>query len=76
MEIKYEVIFEDRFYQRSVIGHASDKAEAVKMIYNFLEQQNYHAPYLRSWETADNETCYDVGSHSEFFYIKKFYEED
>jgi hypothetical protein len=24
---------------------------------------------MRSWETAKNETCVDVGSHSEFFYI-------
>ncbi len=63
------VEFSNCFGDRRMIGSAAQRDEAFKIISSFLNDHNYKCYYMRSWESAKNETCVDVGSHSECFYI-------
>lgn len=65
------VEFSNCFGDRRMIGSAAQRDEAFKIISNFLNGYNYKSYYMRFWESAENETCVDVGSHSECFYITK-----
>lgn len=65
----YIVEFSNCFGDRRKIGSAAQRDEAFKIINKFLDDHNYHSYYMRFWESAKNETCVDVGSHSECFYI-------
>jgi len=53
------------------IGRNRSLKKARRVIYRFLESKNYKAPYWRGWYDEYQGYCYDVGSWSEFFYIKK-----
>ena len=65
----YKVEFENSNGIRREIGRAAQHNEAFKIINDFLDDHNYKCYYMRSWVSAENETCIDVGSWSEFFYI-------
>lgn len=62
------VYFENSWGVRRVIGNADSSSEVMRIIHNFLEERNYKSYYTRSW-VENNETIYDVGSHSEFFIV-------
>ena len=53
---------------RRCIAHPQSEEEAFKLINKFANERNYNIFYVRSWK-KDNETTYDVGSHTEFFYL-------
>ena len=72
----YEVYFENSYGNRRLIGTADTRQGANKCIMSFLDAHGYHSYYVRTWETADGETCVDAGSWSEFFYIKYIPEEE
>ena len=72
----YEVYFENSFGQRRLIGTAFTEQDAYKIIMDFLKGYNYPCYYTRSWLNPDDEICVDVGSWSEFFYIKYIPEEE
>lgn len=40
----------------------------LNIIRAFCEERDFHIYYIRSWEHDD--TCYDVGSHTEFFRVR------
>ena len=46
-------------------------AIAMEYIHVFCEERNFRIYYTRMWNTKENETCFDVGSHTEFFYLTK-----
>ena len=56
---------------RKEIGKNRNFKKAERVIYRFLENKNYKAPYWRLWYDECEGYCYDVGSWSEFFYIKE-----
>lgn len=45
--------------------------EAYQIIRDFIQSKNpnFHIYYIRSW--GENPIIYDVGSHTEFFYLYK-----
>lgn len=59
--------FDNGHEPRRPIGHPSTKKSAYQLVYKFLEEHNYKAPYTREWTNDINETQIDVGSHTEFF---------
>lgn len=65
-----EVIFQNRFGLDKLIGTAQNETESIKIIKDFLSAYNYKSPYWRTWE-ENGKKWYDVGSHSEFFYIQE-----
>ena len=60
------------------IAECNDEKEVSKAIYAFIDTCNKNKPkdkkfksyYTRCW-TENGKTWYDVGSHSEFFYVDK-----
>lgn len=70
------VIFENSRYERKVIGtlYSEDPfTDAMRMIEAFIFEKNpsYKIRYVRNWFSPDGqELVYDVGSHSEFFYLR------
>lgn len=72
-----QVIFEDAHKEPEVIGEFAEAtlsdadrcAVAFQVILTFLGKNNYKAPYIRWW-SDENETTFDVGSHTEFFYVR------
>lgn len=55
------------------VGKADDEKKAMKIIQNFCDERGFNIPYIRSW-VSDGRKFFDVGSHSEFFFIE--YDED
>ena len=70
--------FENGNGERRVIANCANEEEVHKAIKDFIDKANkgkpknkkFHQYYTRSWEEND-EICYDVGSHTEFFYWSK-----
>lgn len=53
-----------------IIGTPKDETEAIKMIHEFCERNDFKIPYTRFWIDEDGRKVYDVGSHNEFFKLK------
>ena len=75
----YTLYFENSRGQRRVVAtYESKNANAVDAICwaddeirAFCEDHHFKIYYTRVWNNdADNETCFDVGSHTEFFYVQ------
>ena len=67
------VWFENYTGERKSIASCKNEAQVLKVINSFISntddetRKNYGKYYIRTWD--DNGIrCYDVGSHSEFFY--------
>ena len=67
----YIVEFENTYGERREIGSVATKPKASKIIQKFLNPHKYKAPYWRIISLEDNIEQIDVGSHTEFFYIRK-----
>ncbi|MEI6296211.1 MAG: hypothetical protein WCO84_01015 [bacterium] len=65
-----KVYFENSQGREREIGEGLNEQECYKIIYKFLDEFNYKSYYARSWKT-DKGIKVDVGSHTEFFYIRK-----
>ena len=52
-----------------VIAFPNSEEEAMKEIYKFCEERNFKIYYVRTWMSG-NRKKYDVGSHTEFFYLE------
>lgn len=67
-----KLYFENSRGQRRLIGAPADDDAAWKMIHEFCSERNFHIHYVRTWVVeSSGETCFDVGSHTEFFYLAK-----
>lgn len=64
-----KVYFRNSYDEDKIIGHASNYRAVSKIIQDFLKEKNFKSYYTRNWE-EDDKTWYDVGSHSEFFWIE------
>ena len=67
----YQVIFEDSSGKERLIGTAYDEKGYTEIVQEFLEEHNYKSYYtiMRNSETGD--IVLDVGSHTEFFIIRR-----
>jgi len=67
--------FENSKGQRRLISNPTTVSDMWKDINSFLDEHNYKSKYSRI-NFGETEWVIDVGSHSEFFIIKDFDEED
>lgn len=65
-----KLYFEDSYGRKRLLGKYKTEKGAVKRINRFCEEHNFKIYYMRITETAEYK-WYDVGSHSEFFYLYK-----
>ena len=64
-----KLYFENSYGERRIIAEPKTEEEAMKVIYGFCGDRNFKIYYVRSWMTPDSLKKFDVGSHSEFFYL-------
>ena len=64
-----KLYFENSRGEKRVISKPKTEEEAMKEIYKFCEDKNFKVYYVRTWRTPDGLKEYDVGSHTEFFYL-------
>ena len=65
-----KLYFKNSMGVKRVIAEVPNEAEAMEEIYSFCNERNFTIYYVRSWETPDGFIKYDVGSHTEFFYLE------
>lgn len=53
--------------RRVIIGHPENRAEAYRIIREFLDNHRYKSYYTREWTDKNGETWVDVGRDTEFF---------
>lgn len=64
-----KLIFQNSSGVERVIALPNNEEEAMKEIYKFCEERNFKIYYVRTW-MSNNRKVYDVGSHTEFFYLE------
>lgn len=64
-----KLYFENSQGIERVIAEVANEEEAYKEINKFCEERNFKIYYVRTWMSNGRKT-YDVGSHSEFFYLE------
>lgn len=63
-----KLYFENSWGERRLIGEPETRLAANKMVSDFCEARDFEIYYVRNW-VQNEELVYDVGSHSEFFYL-------
>ena len=64
-----KLYFENSRGERRIIAEPETEECADKEIYKFCEDRNFKIYYVRTWRIPDGAKVYDVGSHTEFFYL-------
>lgn len=64
-----KLIFQNSHGVERVIAYPNNEDEAIVEIYKFCRDRNFKIYYVRSW-MENNRKVYDVGSHTEFFYLE------
>lgn len=64
-----KLYFENSYGERRIIAEPQNSDEAWKEIHKFCDERNFKIYYVRGWKTQDGADAYDVGSHTEFFYL-------
>ena len=65
-----KLYFENSYGERRIIAEPETEQDAYKEMNKFCEDRNFKVYYVRSWTTKDGLKKFDVGSHSEFFYLE------
>ena len=71
-----KLYFENSRGVRRLIAEPDTEKAALKAISAFCEERNFHIYYIRSFRQPDDLKCFDVGSHTEFFYLDDNSKED
>lgn len=64
-----KLYFENSNGKRRPIASPKTEEDAWEYIHAFCEERNFRIYYIRTWQDEDGLKVYDVGSHSEFFYL-------
>ena len=64
-----KLYFENSYGTRRIIAEPKTEEAAMEAIHAFCEERNFTIYYVRTWRTPDGLKEYDVGSHTEFFYL-------
>ena len=64
-----KLYFENSLGKRRLIAEPRYHDEVWKEIHKFCEDRNFKIYYVRTCRTPDGLEEYDVGSHTEFFYL-------
>lgn len=67
----YTVFFKNSIGHKRKITTADTYEAALAAINDFLKERNYTSYLKRVWKIDEKTTKVDVGSHTEFFYIKE-----
>lgn len=70
-----KLFFKNSKGEERLIAEPSNKEEVIKEISKFLDEHNFKSYYTRVWEENDRLKI-DVGSHTEFFFLKGMTFED
>lgn len=66
-----KLYFKNSKGKETLIGEPASYKEAVQKINDFLKDHNYTSYYMRlSMNREEHFIWFDVGSHSEFFYLR------
>ena len=63
-----KLYFENSQGIERVIAEVANEEEAYKEMNKFCEERNFEIYYVRTW-MSNGRKVYDVGSHTEFFYL-------
>ena len=66
----YKVFFRNSAGREREVGSAADQKEVLVIIDQFLNEHNFKSYYKRTWKEG-LDTWIDVGSHTEFFIVRK-----
>lgn len=61
--------FENSKGEKRIIAKPKTKEAAMREISKFCDDRNFKIYYVRSWRDEDGLKVFDVGSHTEFFYL-------
>ena len=64
-----KLYFENSRGNRRIIGKPQTEDDAWKIIKEFCENRHFKIYYIRTWRDNDGLKVYDIGSHTEFFYL-------
>lgn len=68
-----KLYFENSRGERRIIAEPNTRDGALKAIHAFCEERSFSIYYIRNWRVSDGADAgadvFDVGSHSEFFYL-------
>jgi hypothetical protein len=65
-----KLYFKNSYGERRIIAEPQTEEAAMEAIHVFCEERDFKIYYVRSWMTPDGLKKFDVGSHSEFFYLE------
>lgn len=67
-----KLLFRNSNGNNRVIANVDNEDEAMIEIKKFCDERDFKIPYYRVWGSLDNDGInYDVGSHTEFFILRK-----
>lgn len=64
-----KLYFENSYGERRIIAEPATEQDATKEIRKFCDDRNFKIYYTRTWRDKEGLKVFDVGSHSEFFYL-------
>lgn len=64
-----KLYFENSYGEIRIIAEPKTEDEAWKEINKFCDDRKFKIYYIRNWRNKEGLKVYDVGSHSEFFYL-------
>lgn len=70
MKTKKTLIFQNSYGEERTIGEYDTYEQCYEAVNEFLKERDYKPYYIRTWATPTGRIKIDVGSHTEFFFIK------
>jgi hypothetical protein len=64
-----KLYFENSYGERRIIAEPETEETAMEAIHAFCDERNFRIYYVRSWIDEEGFKVYDVGSHTEFFFL-------
>lgn len=64
-----KLYFENSRGERRIIAEPKTQDDTWNEINKFCSDRNFKIYYVRKWKNNDGLVVYDVGSHTEFFYL-------
>lgn len=64
-----KLYFENSRGKRRIIAEPKTEEDAFEFIHAFCEERDFRIYYTRTWRDEDGLKVFDVGSHTEFFYL-------
>ena len=64
-----KLYFENSYGERRIIAEPETEETAMETIHAFCDERNFRIHYVRSWIDNEGFKVYDVGSHTEFFFL-------